>query len=197
MGNIDPRRVDWDRPIEAEEVVCIRRTRGWYAEDGYGHGDVIYYRDAASAREAAEAYADPAAYDPKGEGCAVRVHVWRRVVGHTADGRRVRGTYGWRSITVHLPPDEDMLCDRAFREAGEEPEPGHEHEWMRPLALVGGIDSAPGVQGSPGVGVAVTEVCRCGLERVSYYGPDGLRDMAVTWRQEVADYFREDEDEDE
>jgi hypothetical protein len=54
------------------------------------------------------------------------------------------------TVEVTLPP-RAPACVR-----------GHDHEWCRPVEVVGGLRENPGVHGSGG-GVKVTEVCRhCG-----------------------------------
>jgi hypothetical protein len=49
----------------------------------------------------------------------------------------------------------------------------HNHKWVRPLEVVGGCDSNPGVQGLGGTWIEITEVCaRCGRYRVTTCGDE-------------------------
>jgi hypothetical protein len=76
----------------------------------------------------------------------------------------------------------------------------HNHKWVRPLEVVGGCDTNPGVQGLGGTWIEITEVCRrCGKYRVTtsgdtrWEGPGAERSVEYLDADEVSRRYVERE----
>lgn len=87
--------------------------------------------------------------------------------GETGDYDTSDGTV-WTTIRVRCEDtDEDDTVTVQIDPDAPECVEGHEHDWQSPIALVGGIESNPGVWGHGG-GVIITEAClRCGTKRTT------------------------------
>lgn len=111
-------------------------TTGYWADDGNAP---VFYAHARTGREAAETYVAEGDWDTPG---FLKIHTWREGV----DG----GRYDEDRHTIELPSTVVPCID------------GHEHAWIAPVEVVGGIVDNPGVYGNGG-GVVITRICRhCG-----------------------------------
>jgi hypothetical protein len=104
-------------------------------------------------------------------------------------------------IKVHVYEEDDPENEGVLQISVDPPEPkcleGHEHDWIAPHELVGGLEENPGVFGSGG-GVIIKEVCRhCGtLRQIDTWatnpvtGEQGLKSVSFEDRkflEEVSD----------
>ena len=148
----------------------------WKCDDGNGQADEV---EAATAREAAEAYAADGDWDRIESTMWITVSVWPSGQGDE-DAQA-------ESITVSVDPQEPACSEAA-------------HDWQSPHDIVGGLKENPGVQGHGG-GVTIHEVCsHCGRSRWTDTwatdpdtGEQGLRSVSY----EEPDLSDDDEDEDE
>lgn len=137
--------VSEDDPTVLVDLSC------WYATD---EGCATFTFETETAREAAELYCN---YDGSNDFQRTRwfdVRVWRRgfVLDEDNDVRELEVDTEDFVIEVHPEAPECIDID---------------HDWKRPLSVVGGVKENPGVRGSGG-GVKFTEVCRhCGHYKVT------------------------------
>jgi hypothetical protein len=157
------------------------------------HADAAYTAAAAAAAAdayAAAAYADAArlawlesdeirTYAVSGEGAqweiaAAPSNVRRRVRHAIIEDAEDTGATQWWHVTVRMvdaDADGDDVVVDSLRVQVDPGEPDcaddHEHHWISPHWLLGGVQENPGVVGHGG-GVVCTEVCRhCGCARVT------------------------------
>lgn len=143
--------VDGAYSTPADDAVVVIMP-GWIADDGNAE---VEYPEAESGDEAAEEYVDSGDWGEVETTSWITVRAWR--VGYLidADGDVVEVTIDRDSHTITLNPDEPE-CD------GD-----HDHEWLSPYSVLGGLKENPGVWGHGG-GVRIKTVCaHCGKYRVS------------------------------
>lgn len=107
--------------------------------------------EADDAEDAAQEYVDGGDWGDGSETVFVTVTAWRD--GIDSDGKKCR--IDESSHTITIDPTEPECED------------GEDHDWQSPLALVGGIESNPGVFGKGG-GALICEACmRCGCGKTT------------------------------
>lgn len=126
--------------IRETRPTLLNRWELW--EEGY-HYDTIAADSAEEALEAAKANVDRANYADTTGTIYISVSVRNPYTGDTDDA------------TVTVEADEPECIG------------GHDHDWQSPIALVGGIESNPGVWGH-GAGLIIHEAClRCGCRKTT------------------------------
>lgn len=80
--------------------------------------------------------------------------------------RECNGETYWLTTTATRENDEDDTADRSIAIDPDEPEcSAEEHDWQRPIEIVGGLAENPGVFGHGG-GVRILEICaNCGIKK--------------------------------
>lgn len=137
-----------DHPVEIRD--------GWYADDGNAE---VHYDDAETGREAAQEYVDDSDYGDVSETDWVDVYAWRKASLTVTDE-------DGEPITVSLDIDRDSYTIEIEPTVPECAE-GHEHEWLSPYSILGGLRENPGVWGSGG-GVIIKCVCaHCGRYHIT------------------------------
>ncbi len=166
-----PHDADWDGDMLLVDPGI------WHADDGYAEMEF----EVECGADAAQEYVDGGDW---GDDCDttswVHVRVWREGIDETGAVR-----VDAESHRIAIEPIAPDCID------------GHDHEWISPHSIVGGIKENPGVWGHGG-GVIIHEVCKycgCGMSTDTWAqdpenGEQGLR--AVTYTEgEFTDQINE------
>lgn len=147
-GALDRVSGNYSAPADDAIVVILP---GWVADDGNAP---IEFPEAESGDEAAQEYVDSGEWGEIEETHWFTVHSWR--VGYMLDdGDVVKVSIDRDRHHITVNPNEPD-CD------GE-----HDHNWLSPYSLLGGLEENPGVWGHGG-GVITKEACgHCGKYKVT------------------------------